>query len=97
MADEPKPVRVFIAKRCNLNIDGKIFTLEPGRHHMIPAGLAESDYVLAHTDDPPEFEPKHGTPEYAAFHRRKEERRILLEDAISAEAAERMRSTRRVR
>ena len=95
MAETTK--RVFIARKMNLNIDGTITTYEAGRHHELPASYAESDYVLAHTDNPPEFKPKEGTPEWAAYKRDKEATQLLLEKVMAEQATKNMQSPKRGR
>lgn len=94
--------RVYLVKTCNLNIDGKVEKLEANKHHEIPDELVDpatdtGKFILAHTDNPPEYEPRVGTPEYAVWKQKKEARRLLLEEIMAEEAAEKMRSPKRGR
>jgi len=88
--------RVNLRVPMNLNIDGTIHKYPAGEND-IPIEWADTDYVQALTHNPPEFQPKEGTPEWAEFKRRKEARRVLLDEVMAEEAAKQMRSPKRGR
>jgi len=89
--------RVFLKIPMNLNIDGTIHKFAANQEHDIPADYADSDYVLAHTPNPPEFKPKEGTPEWAAYKRDKEATQLLLEKVMAEQAVKNMQSPKRGR